>query len=46
MVQQGYGAAGQADLSFNCRVNARGQVTDVKLSRNNVRYNQGYNRGY
>ena len=44
--QQGYGVAGQADLSFNCRVNARGQVTDVRLSRNNVRYNQGYNRGY
>ena len=46
--QQGYGyqqAYGQADLSFNCRVNNRGQVTNVSLSRNNVRYNQGY-RGY
>ena len=29
--QQGYGAHGQADLSFNCRVNARGQVTDVSM---------------
>ena len=44
--QQGYGAYGQADLSFNCKVNSRGQVTDVTLARNNVRYNQGYNRGY
>lgn len=44
--QQAYGVNGQADLSFNCRVNARGQITDVRLSRNNVRYNQGYNRGY
>lgn len=44
--QQGYGANSQADLSFNCRVNSRGQVTNVTISRNNVRYNQGYNRGY
>jgi hypothetical protein len=44
--QQGYGVNGQADLSFNCKVNARGQITDVRIARNNVRYNQGYNRGY
>jgi hypothetical protein len=44
--QQGYGANGQADLSFNCKVNSRGQITDVRIARNNVRYNQGYNRGY
>ena len=37
--QQGYG---QADLSFNCRVDPRGYVTNVSLSRNNVRYNRGY----
>ena len=37
--QQGYG---QADLSFNCKVNSRGQVTDVTIARNNVRYNRGY----
>jgi hypothetical protein len=40
--QQGYGANGQADLTFNCKVNARGQITDVKIARNNVRYNRGY----
>lgn len=40
--QNGYNAGGQADLSFNCRVNARGQVTDVTIARNNVRYNRGY----
>jgi hypothetical protein len=40
--QQGYGANGQADLSFNCKVNARGQITDIKLARNAVRYNRGY----
>ena len=44
--QQGYNAGAQADLSFNCRVDPRGYVTNVTLSRNNVRYNQGYNRGY
>lgn len=44
--QQGYGANGQADLSFNCKVSPRGQVTDVTIARNDVRYNQGYNRGY
>jgi len=30
-----------ADLSFNCKVNARGQVTDVNINRNQVAY-----RGY
>ena len=40
--QQGYAANGQADLSFNCKVNARGQITDIKLARNAVRYNRGY----
>jgi hypothetical protein len=40
--QQAYGANGQADLTFNCKVNVRGQITDVKIARNNVRYNRGY----
>ena len=44
--QQGYygqqGANAQADLSFSCRVNARGQITDVNIARNNVRYTRGY----
>lgn len=49
--QQGYGQQGyygqqsanaQADLSFTCRVNSRGQITDVNLARNNVRYTRGY----
>ena len=48
--QQGYGqqgyANGQADLRFNCKVSPRGQINDVTISRNNVRYDQGYNRGY
>ena len=37
--QQGYG---QADLSFNCKVSPRGQISDLTISRNNVRYNRGY----
>ncbi len=37
-----YGANGQADLSFNCKVNSRGQVTDVRIARDNVRYSRGY----
>jgi hypothetical protein len=46
-VQQGYGQRGyaanaQADLSFNCKVSARGQITDVNIARNNVRYSRGY----
>jgi hypothetical protein len=40
--QQAYGANAQADLSFSCRVNARGQITDVNIARNNARYNRGY----
>ena len=43
--QQGYGQQGygQADLSFNCRVNPRGQVTDVIARRATTsRYNRGY----
>ena len=44
--QQRYAANGQADLSFNCNVNRRGQISNVTIARNNVRYNQGYNRGY
>ena len=40
--QQGYGANAQADLTFNCKVSARGQVTDVNIGRNNVRYSRGY----
>ena len=46
-VQQGYGQPryatnAHADLSFNCRVNARGQVTNVRIARNDLRYNRGY----
>jgi hypothetical protein len=33
---RGYAVNGQADLSFNCKVNSRGQVTDVTIARNNV----------
>jgi len=40
--QQGYGANAQADLSFNCKVSSRGQISDVTISRNNVGYNRGY----
>ena len=40
--QQGYGNAAQmADLRFNCRVDSRGYVSDIKFSRNNQAY-----RGY
>lgn len=41
-----YGANGQADLSFNCKVSPRGQISDVTIGRLNTRYNQGYNQGY
>ncbi len=44
--QYGYGAGGQADLTFDCKISARGQITDVNFGRNNGRYNRGYNRGY
>jgi hypothetical protein len=38
--QRGY-ANQAADLRFNCRVNTRGQVSDINISRNQVAY-----RGY
>ncbi len=43
----GYGNAygAQADLSFSCKVDFRGQVVDLDLDRRNVGYNNGY-RGY
>ena len=43
----GYNNA-NADLAFNCRVDYRGRVTDVDLSRRAVPYgyNNGYYRGY
>ena len=44
--QHGYGANAQADLTFNCKVSPRGQISDVTFSRYNQGYNQGYNRGY
>jgi hypothetical protein len=40
--QRGYAANAQADLSFNCKVSSRGQITDVSIARNNVRYSRGY----
>lgn len=40
--QGAYGAQAQADLRFTCRVNLRGQVSDVKISRNG----NGQYRGY
>jgi hypothetical protein len=40
--QRGYAANAQADLSFSCKVSARGQITDVNIARNNVRYSRGY----
>ena len=39
--QRGYNASQSADLRFTCRVNNRGQVSDVNISRNQVAY-----RGY
>ena len=39
--QRGYNAQQSADLRFTCRVNTRGQVSDVNISRNQVAY-----RGY
>ena len=42
---QGYGN-GRADLAFTCKVTLRGQISDLRISRNDGRYNQGYNRGY
>ena len=39
--QNGYNANAQADLAFTGKVNVRGQVTDVNITRNNMGY-----RGY
>jgi len=39
--QRGYQANQTADLRFTCKVNARGQVSDVNINRNRVAY-----RGY
>jgi hypothetical protein len=39
--QRGYNANQSADLRFTCKVNTRGQVSDVNISRNQVAY-----RGY
>jgi hypothetical protein len=44
----GYNNAG-ADLSFNCKVDYRGRITDLDLDRRGVSYgynNNGYYRGY
>jgi len=40
--QNGYGAQQQADLRFTCRVNMRGQVSDLKIDRNQSAYYRGY----
>ena len=40
--QNAYGVNAQADLSFSCKVDARGRVTDVRLQRNQMAYNRGY----
>ena len=40
--QNGYAAQQQADLRFTCRVNMRGQVSDLKISRNQSAYYRGY----
>jgi hypothetical protein len=45
----GYGYNnGAADLSFSCKVDYRGRITDIDLDRRGVSYgyNQGYYRGY
>ena len=39
--QQGY-ANGGADLAFTCKVTLRGQISDLRISRNDNRYNRGY----
>jgi len=39
--QRGYNANQSADLRFTCKVNTRGQVSDVNISRNQTAY-----RGY
>jgi hypothetical protein len=41
--QQGYGNAAQvADLRFNCRVDRRGYVSDIKFTRNTQQAYRGY----
>ena len=44
--QNGYGQGGyaqqQADLRFTCRVNLRGQVSELRISRNQSAYYRGY----
>ena len=40
--QRGYAAQQQADLRFTCRVNMRGQVSELRLSRNQSAYYRGY----
>ena len=40
--QGGYSAQQQADLRFTCRVDMRGQVSDLKISRNRSAYYRGY----
>lgn len=40
----GYGYNTAADLSFSCKVDYRGRITDVDLNRRRVNY--GYYRGY
>ena len=40
--QNGYSAQQQADLRFTCRVNMRGQVSDLQFSRNRAAYYRGY----
>ncbi|MCY7340014.1 MAG: hypothetical protein LH465_08735, partial [Sphingomonas bacterium] len=37
-----YGANARADLAFSCNVTIRGQVTDVRISRNQDAYRRGY----
>lgn len=40
--QNGYQAQQQADLRFTCRVNMRGQVSELRISRNQSAYYRGY----
>ena len=40
--QGGYQAQQQADLRFTCRVNLRGQVSELKIRRNQSAYYRGY----
>ena len=40
--QNGYNAQVQADLRFTCRVNLRGQVSELKIDRNQGQYRRGY----